>query len=67
VSLNVNQALAVDGSIYVLQGISHLSLSEGQLARVWREHDHFTSHVITHLAGAATLRRGVPVEERGRR
>jgi hypothetical protein len=31
----------VGGALYVLQGLSH-----GHLAKVWREHDHFTSHVI---------------------
>ncbi|HTA90176.1 MAG TPA: hypothetical protein VK745_11385 [Polyangiaceae bacterium] len=43
---NVNQALADGSAVYVLQGISHLGISEGQLAKLWREHDHFTSHVI---------------------
>ncbi|HVY28340.1 MAG TPA: hypothetical protein VHB79_17415 [Polyangiaceae bacterium] len=47
---NVNRALAADGVIYVLQGISHMGTSEGQLAKIWREHDHFTSHVIARYA-----------------
>jgi hypothetical protein len=47
---NVNQALADGSSVYVLQGISHLGISEGQLAKVWREHEHFTSHVIARYA-----------------
>lgn len=47
---NVNRAIALGEAIYVLQGISHLSISEGQLARLWREHDHFTHHVIARFA-----------------
>lgn len=47
---NVNRALAADGVIYVLQGIAHMGISEGQLAKIWREHDHFTSHVIARYA-----------------
>jgi hypothetical protein len=43
---NVNRALALGGSLYLLQGLSHIGISTGQLAKVWREHDHFTSHVI---------------------
>jgi hypothetical protein len=43
---NVNRALAAGGALYVLQGLSHMGFSGGQLAKVWREHDHFTSHVI---------------------
>jgi hypothetical protein len=43
---NVNRALALGDSLYVLQGLSHLTLSAGQIAKVWREHDHFSSHVI---------------------
>jgi hypothetical protein len=47
---NVNRALAADGVIYVLQGLSHMGISEGQLVRIWREHDHFSSHVIARYA-----------------
>jgi len=47
---NVNRAEAAGGAIYVLQGLSHMGMSEGQLARLWREHDHFTSHVIARFA-----------------
>lgn len=43
---NVNRALAVGGELYVLQGLSDMSRSDGQFAKVWREHGHFTSHVI---------------------
>jgi hypothetical protein len=43
---NVNRAMAVDGVLYVLQGISHMGFSAGQFSAVWREHDHFTSRVI---------------------
>lgn len=43
---NVNQARADGSTVYLLQGIAHLGISQGQLAKVWREHDHFTSHVI---------------------
>jgi len=50
VTQNVNRALAADGVIYVLQGIAHMGISEGQLAKIWREHDHFTSHVIARYA-----------------
>jgi hypothetical protein len=46
---NVSRAVAADGVIYVLQGISHMGISQGQLARIWREHDHFTSHVIARF------------------
>ena len=47
---NVNRALAVDGAICVLQGIAHMGTNEGQLAKIWREHDHFSSHVIARYA-----------------
>ncbi len=43
---NVNRAMTVDGVVYVLQGISHPGVSRGQFSALWREHDHFTSHVI---------------------
>jgi len=43
---NVNRAMSISGRLYVLQGIAHGTLSEGQLAVFWREHDHFSSHVI---------------------
>jgi hypothetical protein len=43
---NVNQAMTLKGVLYVLQGLSHLGSSGGQLAMLWREHDHFTSQVI---------------------
>jgi hypothetical protein len=43
---NVNRAMAVDGVLYVLQGLSHMGLSTGQFSALWREHDHFTSRVI---------------------
>jgi len=33
-------------ALYALQGLAHPTLSAGQLARVWREQDHFSSHVI---------------------
>ena len=46
VSQNVNRAAAIDGVIYVLQGLSHMGTSDGQIASVWREHDHFTSRII---------------------
>jgi hypothetical protein len=47
---NINRAIAAGGAIYVLQGISHMGISEGQLARLWHEHDHFTSHLIARFA-----------------
>jgi hypothetical protein len=47
---NVNRALLADGVIYVLQGIAHLDTNEGQLAKIWREHDHFTSQVIAQYS-----------------
>ena len=47
---NVNRALAADGVIYVLQGIAHQGTNQGQLAKIWREHDHFTSHVIARYS-----------------
>ncbi len=43
---NVNLGRVENGALYVLQGISHLTLSEGQLAKVWRDHGRFQSHVI---------------------
>jgi hypothetical protein len=43
---NVNRAMALDGALFVLQGLSHMSISSGQLAVLWREHAHFTSQVI---------------------
>ncbi len=43
---NVNRAMAVDGVLYVLQGLSHMGFSAGQFSALWREHDHFTSRVI---------------------
>lgn len=46
---NVNRVIAAGQAIYVLQGLSHLGISEGQLAMLWREHDHFTSHVIARF------------------
>lgn len=47
---NVNRALASGGDLYVLQGLSHMGMSTGQFAKIWREHDHFTSHVIARYA-----------------
>lgn len=47
---NVNRAMIVDGALYVLQGLSHLGLSRGQLSKVWREHNHFTTHVVARFA-----------------
>ncbi len=46
VAQNVNRAMALDGVLFVLQGLSHLGFSDGQFSALWREHDHFTSHVI---------------------
>ena len=46
---NVNRAMAVDGVLYVLQGLSHMTLSAGQFSALWREHDHFTSRVIARF------------------
>ena len=43
---NVNRAVAKHGALYVLQGLSHMVSSDGQLAKLWPEHDHFTSRVI---------------------
>ncbi|HEY4104903.1 MAG TPA: hypothetical protein VGM44_13485 [Polyangiaceae bacterium] len=43
---NVNQAIADGSAVYVLQGIAHMGINQGQVAKIWREHDHFTSHVI---------------------
>jgi hypothetical protein len=43
---NVIRAAAVNGVLYVLQGLSHGSSSAGQLAKLWHEHAHFTTHVI---------------------
>jgi hypothetical protein len=43
---NVNRAMTIDGVVYVLQGLTHLMTQPGQLAALWREHDHFTSRVI---------------------
>jgi hypothetical protein len=47
---NVNRAMAADGVIYVLQGLAHQGIHEGQLAKIWREHDHFTNHVIARYS-----------------
>jgi hypothetical protein len=47
---NVNRALAVGGDLYVLQGISHMGISEGQFAKIWREHDHFSNQVVARYA-----------------
>ena len=47
---NVNRAMASDGALFVLQGITHGVSSGGQLVKVWREHDHFTSHVIARYS-----------------
>jgi hypothetical protein len=46
VAQNVNRAMSVDGRVFVLQGLTHLGYSAGQLSVLWREHDHFTSRVI---------------------
>jgi hypothetical protein len=43
---NVRRALASNQMLYVLQGLSHGTSSRGQLAVLWREHDHFSSRVI---------------------
>jgi hypothetical protein len=42
-SQNVNRALAVGGEL-------HMTYSGGQLAKLWREHDHFTSQVVARYA-----------------
>jgi hypothetical protein len=57
---NINRAMAADGAIYVLQGIAHMGINEGQLAKIWREHDHFTSHVIARYPSEPVdwIRRG---------
>jgi hypothetical protein len=47
---NVNRAMPIGRDLFLLQGLSHLSLSAGQMARVWREHDHFTSGVIARFS-----------------
>ena len=49
---NVNQARADGSTVYLLQGISHLGISQGQLVKVWREHAQFTSHVIARYDSA---------------
>jgi hypothetical protein len=46
VAQNVNRAMAVDGRLFVLQGLSHLGISLGQFGVLWREHDHFTSRAL---------------------
>lgn len=51
---NVNRATVVGGSIFILQGLSHLSSSSGQLSALWREHDHFTSRVIARYRSEPT-------------
>lgn len=43
---NVNRAMTAEGVVYVLQGQTHLMTRPGQLAALWREHDHFTSRVV---------------------
>jgi hypothetical protein len=43
---NVNRAMTIDGVIYALQGLTHLMTTPGQLVALWREHDHFTGHVV---------------------
>lgn len=45
---NVTRATTVDGRLVVLQGLSHM-VGAGQLAVIWREHDHFTSQVIAQF------------------
>ena len=46
VAQNVKRAMSVGGRVFVLQGLSHLGYSGGQLSVLWHEHDHFTSRVI---------------------
>jgi hypothetical protein len=46
---NVNRAMVIDGGLFVLQGLSHLTLSVGQLAVIRREHENFTSRVIARF------------------
>ncbi len=43
---NVNRAMSVGGTVFVLQGLSHMGYSGGQLSTLSHEHDHFTSRVI---------------------
>ena len=57
---NVNRAVAKGGALYVLQGLSHLGLSAGQLAVVWPEHDHFTSRVIARYDSGVWAVEGEP-------
>jgi hypothetical protein len=38
--------MVIDGVVYVLQGLAHIMPRPGQLAAVWREHDHFASRVV---------------------
>lgn len=49
---NVVRAVAKGDALYVLQGLSHLGLSAGQLAVIWPEHGHFMSRVIARYASA---------------
>jgi len=52
--------MVAEGVIYVLQGIAHMGTNEGQLAKIWREHDHFTSRVIARYPSEPVdwIRRG---------
>jgi hypothetical protein len=43
---NVQRAQRVGDRLYLLQGITHLGLWEGQLAAVWRERERFRTRVI---------------------
>lgn len=46
VSQNVGRLQRSGSKLYVLQGLAHLGISEGQLAAVWRERGRFHAHVI---------------------
>jgi hypothetical protein len=43
---NVRRAVAADGALFLLQGVTHLFMGDGHLAVLRREHDHFTTRVI---------------------
>lgn len=51
---NVQQMVREGDSVFVMQGLSHLGFSEGQLTKVWREQGRFRGRVLGYYRSAPT-------------
>jgi hypothetical protein len=49
---NVRHVQRDGDAVYVLQGLAHMGISEGQLTKVWRHGTRFTARVLAHYRSA---------------